>query len=55
MKTGKERILAAFGDGNQDDIPNVIYYTNDQLSRGHFWKDIQGDTSWWVKVSSSAR
>ena len=55
MYTAKERMLTAFEEGNPDDIPNVLYYTTDQLCMGHFWKDIQGDTPWWVKVSSGLR
>jgi len=55
LKTGKERMIEGFKDGSPDDIPNVIYYTNDQPSRGHFWKDIQGDIPYWIKVSSGLR
>jgi uroporphyrinogen-III decarboxylase len=55
MKTGKERMLAAYEEGSQDDIPNRIFYTDAALSMGHFWGEIQGDTPWWMLYTFGTR
>lgn len=55
MKTGKERMLAAYEDGSQDDIPNRIFLTDSATMRGHFWREIQGDTPWWMKNTFGTR
>jgi hypothetical protein len=55
MKTGKERMQAAYSEGSQDDIPNRIFYTDRALSAGHFWKEIQGDIPWWMLFTYGTR
>jgi len=50
MMTGKERILAAFGDGSPEDIPSVLNYAHLALWRGpHFWNDFAEGKPWWIK------
>ncbi|MCW4021355.1 MAG: uroporphyrinogen decarboxylase family protein [Candidatus Bathyarchaeota archaeon] len=50
MMIGKERILAAFGDGSPEDIPSVLNYAHLALWRGpHFWNDFAEGKQWWIK------
>jgi len=50
MMTGKEKILAAFGEGSPEDIPSVLNYANLALWRGpHFWNDFADGKPWWIK------
>jgi len=41
-------MLAAFNNGNPDDIPHGIFDTTLVPMRGHFWTELQGDTPWWM-------
>jgi len=50
MATGKERILATFGEGSPEDIPSVLCYAHLALWRGpHFWDDFAEGKPWWIQ------
>jgi uroporphyrinogen-III decarboxylase len=52
MKTGKERMIDAFGAGSPDDIPSVLCYANLAMWRGpHFWDSFAEGKPWWIKNS----
>jgi len=50
MVTGKERVLAAYGEGSPENIPSVLCYAHLALWRGpHFWNSFAESKPWWIK------